>query len=169
MTTQDLDFTFRVPTWKLLLLTFGALGFGAGMAVMAYGNEAGLRLFRFITLPPQAATMVFWALAAVCVAGAGMGVVMLATGASRRTHRIRLTDTEFTAPGSGLKRPPVTVPLSQVHSVAVQTVNRVHFLVLKTSSGKIVVNRSDIGKERFEQLREALAARIQALAARAAE
>ena len=157
-----LEISYRLKAWKLVLAMIVAGAAAVGMGYIALNNEAGIRFYHLVTLPPAGATAFFWTIAAICAAAAAMFVVMLAAGVTKQTYHIRLTPSDFTAPRGVFRKKPFTVALSDIRNVRVYNVNSVHFLEVKTRQGKITINRSDIGKAAFNDLAGALAGRLQA-------
>ena len=158
-----LEISYRLKAWKLFLAMIVGGAAAVGMGYIALNNDAGIRFYHLVTLPPAGATVFFWAIAAICAAAAAMFVVMLASGATKRTYHIRLTPTDFTGPRGVFRKAPFTVALSDIRGVRIHKVNSVHFLEVKTTRGKITINRGDIGKAAFNDLAGALAGRLQAI------
>lgn len=151
------EHSYRLKGWKMGLGLLFCAGLAGGIGYVAAVNDAGLRLFRLITLDRDWATAVLWALAAAPGVGALGLLRLLAIGAHRQDLTLRVTDTDVTGPVGWMERRVVTVPLEQLGKVEMRVVNGVHFLTLQTPEGKIAVNRGDIGKDRYEALKAALA------------
>ena len=78
-----LEISCRIKAWKLILAMIVADAAAIGMGYMALNNDAGIRFFRLITLPPAGATVFFWVIAAICAAAGLMLFVMLALGITK--------------------------------------------------------------------------------------
>lgn len=160
---EVLEYSYRLKVWKLLMgmILFAAAAYGMGY--FAANNEDGIRFYRLITVSPVTATVILWIITAASAALAAMFVAMIASGATKKTYHIRLTPTEFTAPGGFLKKKIRTVRLSEIRDIGVTSVHGQHFLEVRTPDGKIGVTHQDIGKPAFDELANALAERVAAL------
>jgi hypothetical protein len=90
---------------------------------------------------------------------ASLVLMALASGATTRDYRIRLTPTEFSAPKWGCvdHSGTITVPDSGIAGRFLQRTRRIRFLHIATTQGKAIVNEADIGTPAFEELLATLA------------
>ena len=157
------EISYRPKAWKLFLAMCMTGAVAVGMGYFAFNNEAGIRFYDLVTLPPLGATVFLWVIAAICGAAALAVAGAMASGVTRRTLHIRLTPTDFTAPRGLFLRKTLTVSLADIQDVAIQEINGVHILQVKTAHGNLGINRGDIGKTAFDELAGALAGRLQTL------
>lgn len=157
-----LAISYRVKAWKLVSMMCLVGAVAVGMGYFAAGNEAGIRFYGLFMLPPLGTTIFLGAIAAICGAFTLAVAAALASGVTRRTLHIRLTPTDFTAPGGLFLRKTRTIPLAEIQDVTLQDINGTHILQVKSALGNIGINRADIGKDAFDGLTAALAEGLQA-------
>jgi hypothetical protein len=165
---DTLEFPYR-PNVKRVLLAI--LFFGACAAVMARAavtNDRGLILNGLITLSEHGATIFYG-----CVAGASaLFVVAGAWGllAGRNTQGfVRLTPSEISAPRNGFAKEPTVIRLGDIQGLRVQTIQRQRLITIRHPGGSLSIAQSMLpGAAAFDELREALAARLEAHARQSA-
>jgi len=150
---DSLEYSYRYSAAKMIFGVVAFTGLAASMAYIAHTNDAGLRFYRLVTVPPGVATAIYWGLAVACLVLAVLVAGSVASGISKATFHIRLTPTEFSAPERGFfRKDNITVPMSQIRRIFLQTVHSARFLHVHTPQGKVVVNEADIGEQAFNEL-----------------
>ena len=148
---------------KALVLVLAILIIGGLAAVMAYlalTNDSGLIIEHIIKLSPRSATIFYWCIAGILLAFAAAGLWAFAASLAVEKY-IRLTDTELSAPKSGLSKQNTHIPLKEIKKITIQSVQGQRFMTISHSNGKLSIAQSLMpDKEKFEELYRELAERI---------
>jgi hypothetical protein len=158
---EVLEYPYRVK-FSSMLMAGGFFGLcAAGASYAAITNDRGLIINGLIELSVRGAIVFWWVVAALSL---GFVVLAIAAVTVRGAPPVRLTPTELSAPKFGFSRRPVVIPLTEVASVDIFTVQRQSFIAVATRGGKqINIARSMLpDTQAFETLHHALATRVRA-------
>jgi hypothetical protein len=161
---QPETLTYRYKPKPLIIalasLFFVALAFF--MSNEAITNDRGLILNHTIHFTVHEATILYWCIAGMSVALVFIGILAFVAGLLY-SHRVTLTHKDIMAPKNGISRRLITVPLSDISRLNVQTLQWQRFLNIYHSTGKLTIQASSLpSKSAFEELCSALAERIPA-------
>lgn len=150
------------PSWLMIVscgLLFSACA--AGLAHFAQTNQAGIILFRFITLSPGEATAFLWLLTAC---SAGFVLLCLALVWHRLTFHQRLAFTThgLLLPAGRWSRTEQSITYTDIHRLEVQQVQQQRFLHIHHTGGKLTLTAAMLpSKAAFDEVCDALAARLE--------
>jgi hypothetical protein len=141
-----LSYPYRqsLRTTALLVLFFGACALVSRHAALTSGGVMAILLW------------------GVALAGAAfvVGAVLTFGIGLRGSRAVTLTDREISAPKSRLSREVVVVPLSEIRSVGIQTVQKQRFLSVEHSRGTLAIAESYLPDGAFDELLASLHARL---------
>jgi hypothetical protein len=90
--------------------------FAVGMSYVAYTNQKGLQLFRFLNFSVGQASAIYWGLAFVLLVAAILFCVLLARN-SEGPISIVLNETAIVAPAAALKSKLLSIPYTSIQQV----------------------------------------------------
>ena len=158
---MELTYPYKPKPWSMVfaVLAFGTLA--VYMGDMAMNNDQGLTLGRALALSPQGASILYWCVAAVVAAFLIIGFTAFYV-AVNNAHQVILTRQEISAPKYGISRLPTVIPLADVNTLEVQTMQRQCFLHINHRGGRLSIAASYLpNREAFDELCMALARNVQ--------
>jgi hypothetical protein len=158
---MELTYPYKPKPWSMVfaVLAFGTLAIYMGN--MAMNNDQGFTLGRALALSPRGASILYWCIVAVVIAF----LIVVFTAyyvAVNKAHQVILTRQEISAPKYGISRLPTVIPLAEINTLEVQTMQRQRFLHINHRAGRLSIAASHLpNREAFDELCVALARKVQ--------
>jgi len=158
-TPTTLRFAYRLPAARAVLMVLVSFAVAVGSAYIASTNQKALRIFGLVTLPPDAASTLFWLFAILSLA-----VALLAVWLGIRSHvgagYVELGPTSAVVPMASLSGGPLTVPYSAIKRVSTLNVPGQQLVIIASSVGEARLMSNSFATQReFAEFLNALQAR----------
>lgn len=149
------------PNFVVFILSSVVLaGIAVGLGYIAFTNEQGLILNGVVEFSIGGATTFFWGLATASGIFAVIGVIAVA-GALTSKREIVVSDSIISAPKSGFSKEIITINLTEVTDVNIQSVQKQKFLNIIHPSKKLAIPQAMLpSKQLFERLTELVESRV---------
>ena len=146
----------RIPYKPNKIVFLLAIGFfGACAGVMGYAantNSKGLVISRIIEFSTQGATVFYWVIAGLALIFVLLGIYALARSATTQ-REIVISENSLKSPKNGFSKIDVTVNLSDVSSINIQTIQKTRILNIEYPDGTLSIPDSMLpSKQAFEEL-----------------
>lgn len=144
--------------FTLVIVLFGACaGFTGNVAIT---NDRGLTLNRIIEFSPLGASIFYWVIAIAALVFVLLGFFALAKSIFSK-REIVITNDSIRSPKSGFSKQDVTVHLSDITGIHIQTIQKTRILNIEHSAGTLSIPNSMLpNKALFEELISQLEAKV---------
>ncbi len=159
-------FPYRGKASRLALATAFFAACAVAIAHEAQTNRRGLVIRGIIRLAPDGANIFYWAVTALSVLFATIGLLGLASRLFGGARHLTLTTTHIVVPQGLLSRTDVAVPYAAIRDMRLLAVHKQTFLEIRHAGGRVsIVQAAMPSGEAFDELRRLLAVRVRSAGA----